>query len=440
MKNLSRKILTIALTLFLSAAFFVFGQTRSEDVAKKEKAKSDTAEIQEGQLPSKAVEIRIDQEGLYIRTEEGKEFEVGAKETEEGIIIDEEGIRIGDLEIDLEQLEDLEIPHILGLKEIPSIKRSKKVYTISHDIVKMGRDIVVEEYEEVDGNVVAIGGDVTVKGTVCKNVIALGGGIFVASTGVVEGDAVSVGGEVEKETGAVIRGERMEISSFPKKIFKPFPSAGSPFIHMFRFPPFIGGFSGLALFTRIIKIMLFLFLGIIVISIVPKNVTKVKNKIKQDFLKSGLVGFAAEILILPIFILLIVTIIGIPVALLVEPLLILVALILGYTGVSYFIGEKLREGTSVKPETPMMTLVIGILAVECVLLLARVVGVFGHFIFPFSWILTFIGWMIWYVAVTVGFGACILSRLGTRPKEVKLAEAETPTKPSESTTGDNKLS
>ena len=437
MKNLSKKILIIAFTLLLSAAIFVFGQSQTEPKSKKQKAKSDTAETQEGKLSSKAAEIRIDQEGIYIRTEEGKELEVGEKEAEEGIIIDDEGIKIGDLEIDLEQLEDLEIPHILGLKEIPSIKKSKKVYTVNRDIIKMGRDIVVEEYEEMDGDVVAIGGDITVKGTVTGNVIAVGGDIFVASTGVIEGDAVSIGGDVEKETGAVIKGERVGVSFFPGELFG-IPPAGFPSIHMFRFPPFIGGFQGLALFTGIIKIMLFLFLGIIVISIVPKNVTKVKDKIKQDFLKSALVGFAGEILILPIFILLIVTIIGIPVALLVEPLLILVALILGYTGVSYFIGEKLREGTNLKPETPMMTLVIGILAVESVLLLAIVVGIFGHFIFPFSWILTFIGWMIWYVAVTVGFGACILTRLGTRPKEVKLAEAETLTKPSESTTGDSK--
>ena len=434
MKNLSPKILTIAFILFLSAALFVFGQTQSEDEPKKEKTKSDTAETQEGKLPSKAAEIRIEDEVIYIRTEEGKELQVGKDEIERSIIIDEEGIKIGDLKIDLEQLEDLEIPHLLGLKEIPSIKRSKKVYTVNRDIVKMGRDIVVEEYEEVDGDVVAIGGDVTVEGTVCKNVIALGGDVFVASTGVIEGDATSIGGDVEKETGAIIRGERIGISFFPKRLFKPIPPRGFPFIHMFRFPPFVG-FHGFALFTGIIKIILFLFLGIVVISIVPKNVTKVKDKIKQDFLKSALIGFVAEILILPIFILLIVTVIGIPVALLVEPLFILVALILGYTGVSYFIGEKLREGTSLKPETPMMTLIIGILVVESVLLLARVVGVFGHYLFGFSWILTFIGWMIWYVAVTVGFGACILTRLGTRPKEVRLAEA--PTKPSDSSTGDN---
>ncbi len=427
MKNLFGKSLCIVFILLLSAVIFVFGQTQTKPEYKKDEVKSDTAEIQEGELTSKAAEIRIDQEGIYIRTEEGKELEVGQKEAEEGIIIDEDGIKIGDLKIDLEELEGL---------EIPPIERTKKVYTINRDIVKTGRDIVVEEYEEVEGDVVAVGGDITVKGTVTGNVIAMGGEIFVASTGVVEGDAVSIGGDVVKEAGAMIKGERVGISFFPKRFLRPIHPLGLPSPHILSFPPFIGGLHGFALFARIIKIVLFLFLGIVVISIVPKNVTKIKDKIRQDFLKSALVGFVAEILILPIFILLIVTIIGIPVALLVEPLFILVALILGYAGVSYFIGEKLREGTSLKPETPMMTLVIGILVLESILLLAKVVGIFGNFLFAFSWILTFVGWMIWYVAITVGFGASILTRLGTRPKGAKLAE--TPTESSDSTAGDNK--
>jgi hypothetical protein len=426
MKNLFRKSLSIVFILLLSAVIFAFGQTQTKSEYKKDKVKSDTAEIQEGKLTSKAAEIRIDQEGIYIRTEEGKELEVGQKEAEEGIIIDEEGIKIGDLKIDLEEQE--------GGLEIPPIEGTKKVYTINHDIVKTGRNIVVEEYEEVDGEVIAVGGDVTVKGTVTGNVIAVGGDVFVKSTGVIEGDAVSLGGKVEREGGAIIRGERVGVDFFPDRVVP--RVLGLPPTTVIRFPPFFGGFSGLALFARIVKIILFLFIGIVVISIVPKNVTKVKDKISQDFLKSALVGFVAEILILPVFILLIVTIIGIPVALLVEPLFILVALILGYAGASYFIGEKLREGTSLKPETPIMTLVIGILALESVLLLARVVGIFGNFLFAFSWILTFVGWIVWYVAITVGFGASILTRLGTRPKGAELAEI--PTKPSDSTAGDNK--
>ena len=418
MKNLYRKILTIALTLFVITTPFVLSQTQKERISPKEKIKSDTAtaQVQEAKLPSKVTEVRIDEEGIYLRTKEGKEIKLGKGESEGEIDVDKERIKIGGLEIDIREPKDTDTLHI----ETPSIERSKKFYVINRDIVKTGRDIVVEEGEKVDGDVVAVGGDVTIKGTVTGDVVAVGGDVFVASTGVVEGNAVSVGGEVKKEPGARVKGTRAVVNFFPKNFF--------------TFPPFPGAFQGLAFFVRIIKILFLLFLGIVVISIVPKNVAKVKEKIRQDFLKSALVGFAGEILILPIIILLIVTIIGIPVAFLVLPLLILAALILGYTGISYFIGEKLREGTSLKPDTPIMTLVIGILAVESVLLLARVVGLFGHIFSPLSWILTFIGWMILYVVVTVGFGASILTRLGTRPKEVKLAEV--PISPSDSKTSE----
>jgi hypothetical protein len=430
MKSLKKKILTIALTLFLLAVLCVFGQTEKEQVSPKEKTKSDTTEVDRGKLPSKVEEIRIDEEGIFIRTQEGKEIRLGKTETERETLIDKEGIKIGDLKIDLKSLKNLKIPPV----EIETLEKSKKVSTINKDIVKVGRDIMVEEYEKVDGDVVAVGGDVTVKGTVMGNVVAVGGDVFVDSTGVIQGDAVSVGGDVEKEPGAVIKGEKVRVSFLSKKLFKSTPSVVFPPTHMFRFSPLFGGFGGLALFIRIIKIMFLLFLGIVVISIVPKNVAKVKDKVSQDFLKSALVGFAGEILIIPVLLLLIVTIIGIPVAILVAPLLILAALILGYSGISYFIGEKLREGTSLKPESPMMTLVIGILAMESILLLARVIGIFGHLLSPLSWILTLIGWMIWYVAITVGFGASILTRLGTRPKEVKLGEV--PVSPSNSTPGE----
>ncbi len=406
MKSLYKKSLVIVSALFLFSGVSASGQTQTEPESKKDRAESDTAKIQQGQAPAKLAEIGIDDEDIYIRSEGRDEPEVDEMDAEGGVIIDEGN----------------------------TSRRPRKVYTISHDIVKTGRDIVVEEYEEVDGDVVSIGGDITVKGTVTGNAIAVGGDVFVRSTGVVEGDAVGIGGEVEREGGGIIRGERVGVSFFPKRIVPDL--VGLPPTTIIRFPPFFGGFGGFALFARIVKIILFLFLGIVVISIVPRNVTRVKDRIRQDFLKSGLVGLAAEILILPIFVLLIVTIIGIPVALLVQPLLILAALILGYTGVSYFIGDRLREGTSLKPDTPMMTLVIGILAVESVLLLARVVGIFGHFLFGFSWILTFIGWTIWYVAVTVGFGASILTRLGTRPRELKVSE--TPAESSDSDAGDNK--
>ena len=277
---------------------------------------------------------------------------------------------------------------------------------------------MVEEDEEIDGDVVAVGGSIEIKGRVTGDVVAIGGDVDVFSTGIVEGDAVSIGGDVIKRGDAVVEGEKVSIAFFRGPFFR-IPPMSTHFRFPFMFTPFRP--PAWSLFLRIIRIAFILFLGIVVISVFPKHVDKVKEKTKQEFLKSGLVGLAAQILALPIFILLIITIIGIPVALLVEPLLILVALILGFTGVCLFIGEKLQEHTSLKSETKIMILVIGILAVEVVPLAARAMRIFGDVFSPFAWFLTFIGALIIYVVITVGFGAAILTRLGTRPKEIQPA-------------------
>jgi hypothetical protein len=63
-----------------------------------------------------------------------------------------------------------------------------------------------------------------------------------------------------------------------------------------------------------------------------------------------------------------------------------------------------------------MVLIIGILAVELVPLIARIIGIFGGVFSPLTWIITIIGWLIGYVVITVGFGAAVMTRLGTRPK------------------------
>jgi hypothetical protein len=132
------------------------------------------------------------------------------------------------------------------------------------------------------------------------------------------------------------------------------------------------------------------------------------------------VGLLGEILILPIFILLIITIIGIPVAILVEPLLVLLATILGYTAVSLYIGERIKENTNIKPQTSLLTVLLGIIAIELIPIFARIIGVAGA---PGSGIglaLIICYWFLIYLILTFGFGAVILTRFGIRPKEAKV--------------------
>jgi hypothetical protein len=431
-------LLLLLAGLFCGASLLTQAQTKGSPEKSTDR---DTTEYKKGKFPFEASEISISEDKIYVRTKEGKEYLVGPEgririPTEDGekyyilrgeepvdeIILDEGRMKIGDLEIDLKDLEELEaLGDLEELKKMPRIRIPKvpvtpRVYT-SEGIFRMGRDIVVDEDEVVDGDVVALGGSIQVRGSVNGSAVAIGGDVEVFSTGAVEEDAVSIGGQVTKRGGAVVRGEKVSVGFLRSpRIRLPFGPAHFPMFHPF-------GFTAWAFIGRVFKILFFIFLGIVVLAILPKNVNKIKEKVKHDLVKSGLVGLAAQVLVIPIFILLMITIIGIPVALLVQPLLIIAALILGYTGTCLFVGEKLQEHTSLKPETKIMVLVVGILAVELVPLVARTIGIFGGPFSPLALIFSIIGWLIAYVVITVGFGAAILSRLGTRPKDVSAAAA-----------------
>jgi hypothetical protein len=392
--------------------------------AKSSASDKAAAKAEKKEFPFEAQEIRISENEIYVRTRDGEEFLVGADgeiriptvdrkgyilrgdEPIEEIVLEDGKIKIGGREIDLRDLEGLENLDKLQQIKIPRVRVTPRVHT-GEGVFRMGSDVVVEEDESIDGDVVALWGNVTVKGEVSGDAVSIGGDVDVYSTGIVEGNAISIGGSVVKRGGAVVEGEKVSVG-----LFRGQPIRISPFV--------IGHFNvpAVAFFARVFKILLLIFLGIVVISIAPRHVAKVQAKIRQNFIKSGLVGLLAEILILPIFILLIITIIGIPIALLVEPILILAGLILGYAGVCLFIGQKIKEHTNLKPDTRIMTVVIGILAVELVPLAARTIGIFGDVFSPLTWIVAAIGWLIGYVVITVGFGAAVMTRLGTRPKDV----------------------
>jgi hypothetical protein len=421
MKSSWLRIFITLVLVFFSSLLILIAQAEIRKTGGG-KVDPDTTGMKKSKLPSEAEEIEIGENGIIIRTKEGEKVVIGKGQTGADISLDENRLKIGNRTIDLEHLED-------SLKvKIPKIEISApKIHVRSggEDIVKFGKDVVVEASETIDGSVVVICGNLEVKGTVNEDAVSICGDVKVDSTGVIEGSVVSVGGEIRKENGATVRGQKTTVNIGPKGVF--------------RFTPFAGGIYGFAFIARIIKIIFFLFIGIVVISIAPRHVTKVKERINQDFFKCALIGFVGEILILPVFLLLIITIIGIPLAILVEPLLVVATFVLGYTGVSYFIGEKLKSSTSLKPETPIVTLIIGILAVEAILLIARLIGILGHPLTPISWILTFFGWAFWYVVITVGFGAAILTRLGTRPKDPFIFPI-TATPPDKGSTGEAPLS
>jgi len=339
----------------------------------------------------KAIETETGDDEIILVTPEGKEYKYKAEVTEKVILKEE----------------------ILSAKE----KKEKKLSLIQKDIVKVRVDIIIDEDQEIEGDVTALGGDVVVKGVVDGSVVALGGDILVTSTGIIEEDATSVGGEVKIEPGGIIKGERVALKGkIPGISF--FPYLLQPKVVL----------RGFGIVTKIVKILLLLFLGMIVFSVVPRNVGKIKDKVEKEFLKSILVGLLAWVLFLPAFVLLLITIIGIPLAILL-PLVVIVALLLGYTSVSLYVGEKIKQNTNIKPQTPLLTVFLGIIAVELISIIGRLTGIFGEGLLPLYGIFTFIYWVTIFIILTAGLGSVVLTRFGTRPKEIELTKTPSNRKP-----------
>ena len=90
------------------------------------------------------------------------------------------------------------------------------------DRVQVGHSIVVEENEQVGdvvcigcsihmmgtcGDAVAIGGSITIEGTVKGDAVAVGGGIHLDESASVAGDVVTVGGGLSRHPNAAVKGD-----------------------------------------------------------------------------------------------------------------------------------------------------------------------------------------------------------------------------------------
>lgn len=249
-----------------------------------------------------------------------------------------------------------------------------------NDLVKVGEDIVVEAGEAVR-NVIAVRGDVIIKGHVTESAIAVLGDVHVLPGGVIDGDAVSVMGSVNKESGATISGKETSVGingavdsgkDIPKHIKKVGSRAVFPFI----------GFLLLSLFVAILLTVLF-----------PQRITMVSNIIQEKPGLSALYGIAGGLLIIPIALLLFITCIGIPI-IVIEILLVALIWIAGKVTVDLVIGKRI----SIALNRPITSLVVAVILGEIVLHIISLVPVLGA--------------VLVFAITVVGFGAVIMTGFG----------------------------
>ena len=255
-------------------------------------------------------------------------------------------------------------------------------------IFMAGRDVTVEQGEKVD-NVVIVGGQATINGLVEQNVIVVGGSAVLTNNAVIRGNVIVVGGIVAKGSGSLVFGDITEVNS---------ATLADSINSAMR-----GELEGWSLILNVISLCFFaiiLIIALIMALLTPRALDAVVGAIRTNKIKSFFWGFLATLMIVPFFMLLAISVIGI----LLIPLAftaLLLAAIIGFTASGSLLGNwiiaKIFRGyqRSIVKET-----LVGL----CLLWLL-------------GWIPFYIGMLIKALAITIGLGGVVLALTGRKTRQ-----------------------
>jgi hypothetical protein len=170
----------------------------------------------------------------------------------------------------------------------------------------------------------------------------------------------------------------------------------------------VGSFAG-----TLLRIGFLALLALIVVAFGQKWIERIAERAAADPLRSGLTGFLGEVLFIPLLLItgvvLIVSIIGIPLLVLLPFVFLTVWIValVGFTGVAYYVGGVLARRFGWTDRSIYLVVLLGVLAIALITLVARAAAIAGGGLFAFP--AAFVGYLVEYLAWTLGFGAAILA-------------------------------
>jgi hypothetical protein len=291
-----------------------------------------------------------------------------------------------------------------------------RVFSAGNDIITFGKNELIDVADSVRGEVVVLGGDLEIRGYVKGDIFVLFGDIMIRSGANVEGDIVCLG-EVVIDPGTMIWGD---ISSL--ELQRPVDETAYDFKG--RYERINLDLADVQFVGPPAMIVMVIFLGAILLivssvtAIMPRPVARIRNQLEEGFIKCFLIGVLLTIALLPIWVLLLISIIGIPVALLVYPFVVFAAFVIGAIGFTQFAGFQLGRHTTLRYPGYIRTTLAGAILLGSPLIFSAFFAYIN--IWPLAWILQILFWSEQFVMYTAGLGAVFFSRFGTRPKKVRV--------------------
>ena len=248
--------------------------------------------------------------------------------------------------------------------------------------------------EKVKGSITAMG-PVTVEGVVTGNVTSYSK-ITITAEGKILGDARAP--QIIKMRGGRIYGDRSETDI-----------------------PELPGFFTLSkstntqLVVNLIILGSLLFCTLILVTVAPRPIDRTKMCLQTCFVKSFFTGLLVWILIGPVIALLCLTIIGIPVAVIVIPLALVGAFLMGVIGFSQLIGAAIGRINVDSKSTQLLAALVGLVIYALPWLLAGFLQMTSSSLFNgFATFFNVISIIIWSIGITAGIGAVFMTRFGSR--------------------------
>ena len=275
------------------------------------------------------------------------------------------------------------------------------------DRVRVFGNVVVNEGEEVSGQAVAVLGSVRIDGEVTQQVVAVLGNVDLGPHAIVRGDVVTVGGRLRKAPGARVEGNETEVSpGFGARLNIP----GVPGWGPFQF----GGFGPV---TRLIgttfRFVLLVIVACLAFVVARRAVDGAAERVAHEPLRTTLVGVAAWMLFVPVFVLvavvLSISIIGIPLLLL-EPfavLFLLLMAVVGFTGTASVLGQWAGRRFGLGTASGIADVCLGIFIILLPVLLGRFAALGGWALSPIVFVLVATGVAVEFLAWSSGFGAVL---------------------------------
>lgn len=255
----------------------------------------------------------------------------------------------------------------------------------NNNIVKIGGDVTIAEGTKVK-NAVAVGGQITVRGTITGHVVSIGGSVVLTKTALVEGNAISVGGVVVMGKGARVYGSLKEINASDLS-----QSLSSVLNEDWE------GWSWVFAILSLLVFIGILLIALLLVTLLPRPVRSVAGAIKDSPFKAFLWGLVVLVSVVPLAILLTISVLGI-VLIPLEMALVVFSALIGFIAAAQLAGEKFFALLKKRDQSVITDIFWG-------LVILWVIGWIPHF-----------GWMIKVIAVVIGLGGVLISCLGARQK------------------------